>query len=291
MKKAILLTTAIAALSVGGFAFASQLALKTVNIRSTGFAPRTVTVAGGDTVQWKNLDTVNHQVVANNGAFASGQIAPNRTYARRLDTPGLYPYHDALHPTLKGTVRVTGNPPSVSIGVTPPIATWGTAVRISGAISPAAVGDTVSVYAQPYPQASFIKLADIQTTTNGLYDYTHRPEILTAYKVRWKGKDSAVVTTAIAPSLSLARATQRWMVVRARAAKSFSGRWVYIQRLNAFGQWVSLRKVTLNRQSTQRFLVRTLPRGTSRIRAYMTTNQAGAGYVFSSSSTLTIRRR
>ena len=38
-----------------------------------------------------------------------------RTYSKRIDTPGTYPYHDALHPTLKGTVKVTGAPPSVSI--------------------------------------------------------------------------------------------------------------------------------------------------------------------------------
>ena len=150
MKKALALATAACALAGAGFAFAGLAANKTVNIRSTGFAPKTVTIAGGDTVTWKNVDTVNHQVVANSGAFASGQIAPNRTYARRIDTPGTYGYHDALHPTLKGTVKVTGAPPSVSIAASTPIAVYGNSIHVSGAVSPAAVGNTVTVYAQPF---------------------------------------------------------------------------------------------------------------------------------------------
>jgi plastocyanin len=290
MRKALLVSVAVCLLGAGGFAFAAGVATKGVNIRSTGFTPKTVSVAGGDTVQWKNLDTVNHQIVANSGAFASPVIRPSGTYARRMDTPGIYPYHDALKPTLKGTVRVTGAPPSVSAGVTPPIVTAGNAVRISGVISPAAVGDTVVVYAQPYPQLSFVEIARLQTTTNGVYDFMHTPTILTSYKTIWKGKESAVVRTAVSPALSLTK-IGNWFVVRARAAKSFSGRWVYAQRLNQFGQWVSLRKVFLNRQSTQRFKITSLRPGLSRLRVYMTTNQAGAGYAFSSSRILTVRRR
>lgn len=290
MKKALLVSAAVCVLGFGGFAFAAGLASKTVNIRSTGFTPKTVTVVGGDTVNWKNLDTVNHQIVANNGSFASAAIAPNKTYARRMDTPGTFPYHDALKPTLKGTVKVTGAAPSISAGVSPPIATAGNAVHISGAISPPAVGDGVIIYAQPYPQASFVEIARVQTTTNGLYDFAYTPTILTAYKAEWKGKSSAVVTTAVSPALSLAK-IGNWFVARASAAKSFSGRWVYAQRLNQFGQWVSLRKVFLNRQSTQRFKLTSLRPGLSRIRVYMTTNQAGAGYAFSSSRIITVRRR
>ena len=173
MKKALALATAACALAAAGFAFAGLAANKTVSIKATGFAPKTVTIAGGDTVTWKNVDTVNHQVVANNGAFASGQIGPNRTYAKRIDTPGTYGYHDALHPTLKGTVKVTGAPPSVSIGASTPIAVYGNSIHVSGAISPAAVGNTVSVYAQPFGQASFVKIADVQTTTNGVWDFDH----------------------------------------------------------------------------------------------------------------------
>jgi plastocyanin len=290
MKKALLVSVAVCALGAGGFAFASGLATKTVNIRSTGFVPRAVTVNGGDTVVWTNQDTVNHQVVANNGAFASPLIRPRGTFSRRMETPGTFGYRDALHPTLRGTVRVVGPPPSVSVGVSPPIVTAGSAVRISGAISPGAVGETVIVYAQVYPMASFVEVARLQTTTNGLYDFAHTPTILTAYKTSWRNRESAVVRTAVAPALSLMRIGS-WFVVRARAAKSFSGRWVYVQRLNQFGQWVSLRKVFLNRQSTQRFKLPTLRRGISRLRVYMTTNQAGAGYVFSSSRVLTFRRR
>jgi plastocyanin len=288
MKK-VLMIAAVCALGVGGYAFAAGLATKNVNIRSTGFAPKNVTINGGDTVQWKNVDTVAHQVVANNGSFASGILPRNGIYAKRLDTPGLYPYHDGLKPSLKGTVRVVGPPPSVTIGVNPPIVTWGTSVRLSGQITPAAVGDMVSIFAQPYPQASFVKIADVQTTTNGVYDFTYQPQILTAFKAQWKGKTSAVVQTGIAPQLSLVK-IGRWWVTRARAAKSFSGRFVYAQRLNAFGQWVSLRKVVLNRQSAQRFKL-VLPRGRSLIRVYMTTNQAGAGYLFSASRNLSVRTR
>jgi plastocyanin len=289
MKKLLMLTSAVCVLGAGGYAVAAGLATKTVNIRSTGFSPKTVTVNGGDTVQWKNLDTVNHQVVANTGAFVSPTIAPGKAWSRRLDTPGTYPYHDTFKPTLKGTIKVTGPAPSVTAGVSAPITTFGTQIHVGGTIAPAAANDTVTVWARPYPQASFVEIGKVQTSSTGAWDIIYAPQILTAFKATWKGKTSAEVQTAVAPQVSLAK-IGRWWVVRVRAAKSFSGHWVYIQRMSSFGQWVSLRKVTLNRQSAQRFRLK-LPRGRSLVRAYMTTNQAGAGYVFGASQNLAVRRR
>jgi plastocyanin len=289
MKKALALATAACALAGAGFAVAGLTASKTVSIKSTAFAPKAVTINGGDTVTWKNVDTVNHQVVANSGAFASGQIAPNRIYAKRLDTPGTYGYHDALHPTLKGTVKVTGPAPSVSIAASTPIAVFGNPVHVSGAISPAAIGDTVSIYAQPSGQASFVKIADVQTTTNGVYDYITTPQLLTSYKATWKGKTSAVVAVAVQPRLRLQR-IGRWFVARAQPSK-YGGHWVYVQRANAFGEWVSLKKVTLNSQSATRFKLRHLPHGLNRLRIFITTNQAGAGYFHGASPSLSFRRR
>jgi plastocyanin len=289
MKKALGIATAVCALAGAGFAVAGLTATKNVNIKSTGFAPKTVTIAGGDTVQWKNVDTVNHQVVANNGAFVSGQITPNHTYSRRIDTPGTYNYHDALHPTLKGTVKVTGAPPSVSIGASIPIMTYGSTIHVGGAISPAAVGDTVTVYAQPVGQMSFVKLNDVQTTTNGVWDLVTQPQILTAYKATWKGKTSAVINVAVSPRLRLTR-SGAWFIARAQP-NSFRGRWVYVQRKNRFGEYVSLKKVTLNSQSARRFKMKNLPNGRNRLRLFITTSQAGTGYFHGVSPTLSFRRR
>jgi len=289
MKKVLAIATAVCALAGAGFAVASLTATKTVNIRSTGFAPKTVTIAGGDTVRWKNVDTVAHQVVANSGAFASGQIAAQKTYARRIDTPGNYPYHDALHPTLKGTVKVTGAPPSVSVAASTPIAIYGNAIHVGGAISPAAVGDTVSVWAQPVGIGSFQKLGDVQTTTNGVWDFMTTPQALTSYKATWKGKSSAIIMVAVQPRLRLQRSGS-WFVARAEPSK-YAGHWVYVQRLNRFGEWVSLKKVVLNGQSAKRFKVRNLPHGLNKLRIFITTNQAGSGYFHGASPSLSFRRR
>jgi len=291
MRKALLIATVVCALAGAGFAVASLSATKTVNIRATGFAPKTVTVAGGDTVQWKNVDTVNHQVVANNGSFASNTIGPNRTYSKRFDIPGTYGYRDALHPTLRGTVKVTGNPPSVSIGSSTGIMVAGSQIHLGGAISPAAVGDIVTIWAQPFGQASFVKLQDVQTTTNGVYDFVTSPQILTSYKATWKGKTSAIINVAVSPHLTISHVGS-WFVARAQApAKSFAGRWVYVQRLTRFGDWVKIKKVFLNRQGAKRFKLRGLPNGQNRVRILMSTNQAGAGYIFGTSQTLSFRRR
>jgi len=289
MKKALALATAACALAVAGFAFAGLAANKTVNITSTAFKPKTVTIAGGDTVTWKNTDTVNHQVVANSGAFASGQIAPTRIYAKRIDTPGTYNYHDALHPTLKGTVKVTGAAPSVSIAASTGIDVYGAAIHIGGAISPAAVGDTVSVWAQPFGQASFVKLNDVQTTTNGVWDYVTTPLALTAYKATWRGKTSAIISVAVQPKLRLGH-VRNWFVAHVDPAK-YRGHWVYVQRANAFGEWVSLKKVTLNSQSAARFKLRNLPHGLNKLRLFISTNQAGSGYFHGPSPSLSFRRR
>lgn len=289
MKRTLLIATAVCALASAGFAVASLTALKTVQIRSTGFAPRTVTVAGGDTVRWRNVDTVNHQVVANNGSFASGQIGPTKTYSRRMDVPGTYRYHDALRPALKGTVKVTGLPPSVSIGASVPIAVYGTDIHVAGVISPAAVGDTVTVFAQPFGQLSFVEIGRVLTTTNGVWDLIVQPQLLTMYKATWKGKESAVIQVAVSPRLTLQR-VGRWFVARAQGGKSFGRRWVYAQRLNRFGEWVSLKKVTLNSQGAQRFRLKTLTSGRHRLRIFMTTNQAGTGYFSGTSPVLSFRR-
>ena len=111
---------AVAALALVLAAPASA-ATTAVQIKSAGFAPAAVTINENDAVKWTNTDTKNHQVVAINGSFASGILAPGKSYTVTFKNGGTYRYHDGLHPTLKGTVTVNGPPPQVTLATSAPV--------------------------------------------------------------------------------------------------------------------------------------------------------------------------
>lgn len=286
MRRLIALVPAALALATAGPALA---ATKNVQIRAGGFVPQRVEIATGDAIKWTNVDKVNHQVVSTNGLFASAVLRPGQTYTRTFNQGGTFRYHDGLKPTERGAVVVKGPPPSVSIGATAPIVTYGTGIALSGVVSTKLPNETVEVYAQPYGQASYALVATVLTGTGGTWSYATTPEALTYYKARWGNRESVVAQIAVAPSISLRR-IGNWFVVRAVGARKFSRRAVLVQRLNAFGQWVTLRKVTLNSSGAQRFKVK-LPMGRSQLRIAMSINQAGAGYLGAYSKTIQYRRR
>src|SRR5919197_387659 len=104
----------------------AQAATIDVKITKSGFSPSSVRINFGDTVKWTNADTTNHQVVADNGSFASPILKPGASYSFTFKTAGRFPYHDAIKPSLKGVVRVNGPPPSLTFGATNPIVVYGT---------------------------------------------------------------------------------------------------------------------------------------------------------------------
>jgi plastocyanin len=286
MRRLLALIPAALALATAGPAFA---ATKNVQIRAGGFVPTRVEIATGDAIRWTNVDTVNHQVVSDHGHFASPIMRPGQTYTRTFTSGGTYRYHDGLEPAERATIIVKGPPPSVSISSTVGVVTYGGGITLSGAVSNQQTNETVEIYAQPYGQASYALIATVLTGTGGVWGYATKPELLTLYKVRWRGRESPVATVGVQPSISLRRISG-WFVVRAVAARRFARRAVLVQRLNSFGQWVSLKKVTLNSSGAQRFKVR-LPKGLSRLRIAMSVNQAGAGYVGGLSKVILFRRR
>jgi plastocyanin len=283
-----LLFAATAALSLS-LAPDAVAATKQVDIRPAGFSPGTVTIDTGDDVRWTNRDTVNHQVVSDTGAFASPILRPGQSYRFTFRASGTYRYRDALEPAERGTVRVTGPPPSVSLAASSGIINYGTQITLSGQISSGQAGQRVEIFAKPYPATSFVKLAEVLTQQNGAWSYVTTPEILTSYQAFWRNNRSTEVTTAVRPRISFGRRTG-WFVVKVTGQRSFTNRVVYLQRLSRFGQWVKVRRVTLGSQSSRRFKS-LMPMGTSRLRIFMTVNQAGAGYLGGISSVLVFRRR
>jgi plastocyanin len=286
MRRLIALVPAALALATAGPALA---ATKTVQIRAGGFVPTRVDIASGDSIRWINVDKVNHQVVSDRGLFASPILRPGNTYTRTFDQGATHRYHDGLEPAERGVVVVKGPPPSVSIGATPAIVTFGGGTTLSGVVSTARPNETVQIYAQPFGHVSYMLMATVLTGTGGVWSWATRPGALTFYKVRWGNRESAVATIGVAPSISLKRIGS-WWVVKAVGLRRFSRRAVLVQRLNIFGQWVSLKKVTLNSSGAQRFKVE-LPKGLNRLRIAMSVNQAGAGYLGAFSKTIQWRRR
>ena len=287
MRKLQFFALVVGALAIAAVAYAATT--KNVNINANGFVPDTVTVATGDSVRWTNNDKVNHQVVATGGHFASPVLRPGQSYTRRFDVSGTYRYRDALEPAETGRVVVTGPPPSVSIAASTPIALYGSQIAVGGRISSGRSGEEVVVYGRRYGEVSFVQLAVVLTGDQGVWSYTVKPELLSSYQAQWRNLKSAEVTVAVQPKLTLKR-IGGWFVVRVDAARSFKNRWVYVQRRSALGQWVKLRRVVIGTATSQRFKVE-LPRGLSRLRLFMTVNQAGVGYLASTSNTLLFRRR
>src|SRR6266699_3397333 len=118
MRKFIYAVVATLALALPVNGLAATIAVK---INATAFSPKTVTINFGDTVKWTNADTVNRQLVADSGAFASPILKPGQSYSFTFKTPGTFNYHDALKPSVKGTITVKGQPPSVTLGAGTPI--------------------------------------------------------------------------------------------------------------------------------------------------------------------------
>jgi plastocyanin len=284
-----LLVATVAAL---GLAAPAHAATVTVQIKSTAFSPRSITINHGSSVTWKNVDTKNHQVVANDGSFASPIIGPGKTYTHTFTAAGTFRYHDALHPSLTGTIKVKGPPPSVTFALSQPIVVYGTAIVLSGQISSHRSGQNVQLTAQPYGQPSPLVLVTVVTGTNGTFAFQTVPKLYTTYVAHWGKISSVPIIAQVMPKVTLRPGGNGYMRAQVTGPHSFWHRHVFLQRLSRFGQWVNVASLTLGPQSGRVFRpAALLPRGPSRIRVFLTVNQAGVGLLASHSGTQAVRRR
>jgi plastocyanin len=274
MRRFILLVVALAGLVVAGPANA---ATRTVNIYSSSFSPKSVTIIQGDTVTWVNRDSSNHQILADKGQFVSPILRPKQAFSFTFQAAGTYTYKDELHPKITGTIVVKGAPPTLTLSASTGIVVFGDKVTLTGVVSNHKPNEQVTIFYQPYPQPNPIQRTVVLTTTGGLFSFVVSPQILTTYQATWKGAFAAPTTVQVQPRLTLGR-SGAWLL-HAYGGRSFAGRSVQLQRLNTLtGQWVTLAKVQLNSRSAARVAV-TLPKGASHLRVTMSVNQAGAGFL------------
>lgn len=77
-----------------------------VEISGFAFSPSNLAVAKGTTVTWTNKDSVGHTVTS--GSFDSGTVPNGGTFSFTFTQDGTYGYHCSIHPSMTGTITVTG---------------------------------------------------------------------------------------------------------------------------------------------------------------------------------------
>ena len=264
---------------------ATAATTRAVSIYGSTFSPKTVTVTEGDTVVWQNRDNDTHQVLADRGQFVSAILRAGQTYSFTFKAAGTYGYHDELHPRLKGTVIVRGAPPTLTFAISTPLVTYGQQATLTGQVSSHASGESVTIFYQPYPQPNLIQRATVLTGADGTFSFIVQPRILTTYQASWKGAFSVPASVEVKPKVTIGR-NAGWLI-HVYGGRSFAARGVQLQRLNpATGQWVTLRLARLNGSNYVKITDVKLPRGMNRVRAAISVNQAGAGFLGAMSPTV-----
>jgi plastocyanin len=78
-----------------------------IQVAGFAFTPTEVEVAAGARIEWTNADPTPHTVTARDGSFDSGTLDPGARFATAFEQPGTFAYFCQIHPSMRGTVRVT----------------------------------------------------------------------------------------------------------------------------------------------------------------------------------------
>lgn len=78
----------------------------TVDIVDFDYAPKTITVNSGDSIEFVNQDAAAHTATADDSSFDTGTLNKGDTNKVTFDKPGSYSYYCRFHAFMKATVEV-----------------------------------------------------------------------------------------------------------------------------------------------------------------------------------------
>ena len=74
---------------------------------SNSYAPNPVSMRVGQTVVWRNADSITHTATQDGAGFNTGTVAAGATSAATMmSTAGTFTYHCTIHPGMVGTINV-----------------------------------------------------------------------------------------------------------------------------------------------------------------------------------------
>jgi plastocyanin len=97
---------ALALLASPGIAQAETYVVELGNFE---IQPPSLTIHAGDTVEWR-IVSGRHSSTAKDGAWDSGEMTEDVTFAQQFDVPGVYPYFCTPHDFMRGTITVLKPP-------------------------------------------------------------------------------------------------------------------------------------------------------------------------------------
>lgn len=80
----------------------------TIGITDFAFEPDGLEIAVGTTVEWVNNDSFPHNVIADDGSFASETLEEGDTFTFQFTEAGTFAYICGIHPQMVASVVVTG---------------------------------------------------------------------------------------------------------------------------------------------------------------------------------------
>ena len=83
-----------------------------VSIGDFFFSQTVITVAVGTTVQWSNIGSFSHTATSLDALWDSGPLGLNDSFTHTMTVPGSFGYICSIHPSMQGTVIVTGTYPN-----------------------------------------------------------------------------------------------------------------------------------------------------------------------------------
>jgi plastocyanin len=106
MRRAVVVAATCIAAAAAVPAAIGDGQVREVSMPGKVFAPGRALALVGDTVIWRNGDSTNHTVTANDASFDSGYISSGGTFSRTFAKVGIYPYHCSIHKFMRGEVVV-----------------------------------------------------------------------------------------------------------------------------------------------------------------------------------------
>ena len=285
MRRIFLLPIALVATLV--VAASAGADTKTVQITKTGFTPGSATITVGDTVTWHNADATSHQVVANDGSFASPVLKSGETFSFTFTQAGKTTYHDAFATSKKATVTTNAPAANVTLTGSTSTVTYGDNTTVSGTVTNQLANEPVTLMSQPYGKGSQ-SLATTMTQANGAFSFGVSPTIQTSYQARWRSTGSPSVTINVRPRVGFGR-SGKLFVAKVTSDLAYAGHYVWVQRKAPLGSFRNVKRVYLGANSRAVFRA-TLPKGRSILRLVLPQTQAGVGYTAGTSRLISFKR-